>query len=423
MLCEGKQRGCGALERSDAMKRGVEHLQDAVNTIQITEAMQKDIIQNVKTRTKKKKYNFSNVAAAVVLIVILSGALSIPVRAFVNSFIQERMEKVPQEELTEIVDELSVQGVNIDSFSREFTEEEKRKMAELVQKYAEGTFPEGELARAESIEEAAGLGFCFLATSSTFYLPDRELTDEELLQIIDFYVKRDYAVTKQYEEEFADELAQRKESEEQKKAEIIEGSGITEEEAVEIAKGWLMKLFGVTENGLECNRYLGEDNAPIAGKTEFYHVNWTDFPNRQYYYFYIDAEDGGLAYAKGTSGNMEEETVAAAEANALLPELKQSAISFVEEQLQLTYEDCYYAYYSIDDVLGKNAMFIFVQGDNSAFALTYFWDGVFYGFTRTTFSTYQEKYEALKASAEKVEGHTHKGQEIEINVFFEKMEN
>lgn len=405
------------------MKREVEHLQDAVNTIQITEAMQKDIIQNVKTRTKKKKYNFSNVAAAVVLIVILSGALSIPVRAFVNSFIQERMEKVPQEELTEIVDELSVQGVNIDSFSREFTEEEKRKMAELVQKYAEGTFPEGELARAESVEEAAGLGFCFLATSSTFYLPDRELTDEELLQIIDFYVKRDYAVTKQYEEEFADELAQWKESEEQKKAEIIEGSGITEEEAVEIAKGWLMKLFGVTENGLECNRYLGEDDAPIAGKTEFYHVNWTDFPNRQYYYFYIDAEDGGLAYAKGTSGNMEEETVAAAEANALLPELKQSAISFVEEQLQLTYEDCYYAYYSIDDVLGKNAMFIFVQGENSAFALTYFWDGVFYGFTRTTFSTYQEKYEALKASAEKVEGHTHKGQEIEINVFFEKMEN
>lgn len=422
MLCEGKQRECGTLERSESMKREVKHLRDAVNTIQIKEAMQKEIIQNVKIHTKKKKYSLSHVAAAVVLIAILSGALSIPVRAFVNSFIQERMEKVPEEELTEMVDELSTQEAGIDSFSREFTEEEKRKMTELVPKYTEGTFPEGELARAESVEEAAGLGFCFLAPSSTFYLPDRELTDEELLQIIDFYVKRDYAVTKQYEEEFADELAQRKENEEQKIAEIIEGDGIAEEEAVEIAKGWLMKLYGINEDGLECNHYLGEDDVPIVGKTEFYHVNWTDFLNRQYYYFYIDTEDGSLAYAKGTSGNMEEQTHAVTEANALLPELEQSAIRFAE-QLQLTYEDCYYAYYSVDDALGKNVMFIFAREDSSAFGLTYYWNGTFYGFSKTQFSTYQEKYEALKVSAEKVEGYTHKEEEIEINIFFEKMEN
>lgn len=404
------------------MKREVEHLQDAVNTIQIKEEMQKEIIQNVKNRTRKKKYYFPNVAAAVVLIAILSAALSIPVRAFVNSFIQERMEKVPEEELTEIVDELSTQGANIDSFSREFTEEEKRKMAELLPKYTEGTFPEGELVRAESVEEAAGLGFCFLVPGSIFYLPDRELTDEELLQVIDFYVKRDYAVTKRYEEEFADELAQQKENEEQKIEEIVESGGITEEEAVEIAQEWLIKIYGITGKGLENNHYYTDD-VHVADKTEIYHVNWTDFPNRLYYYFYIDAQDGSLIYAKRTGGNMEEETVAAAEVNALLPELKQSAISFVEDQLQMTYEDCYYSYYSVDDVLGKNAMFIFVQGDNRAFALTYFWDGVFYGFTRTSFSTYQEKYEALKASAERVEGHTHKGEEVGINVFFEKMEN
>lgn len=404
------------------MKREVKHLQDAVNTIQIKESMQKEIIQNVLAGTKKKKYSLSHVAAAVVLIAILSGALSIPVRALVNSFIQERMEKVPEEELDVMVDDLYTQEAGIDRFSREYTEEEKRKMSELIRKYAEGIFPEGELARAESVEEAERLGFCFLVPDRIFYLPDRELTDEELLQIIDFYTKRDYAVTKQYEEEYADKLAQERENEEQKIAEIVEGGGITEEEAVEIAGEWLIKIFGITGDGLEINHYFGEA-APIAGKTEFYHVNWTDFPNRQYYYFYIDADDGSLAYARRSGGNMEEETVAAAEANALLPELKHSAISYVEEQLQMTYEDCYYAYYSVDDVLGKNAMFIFVQGDNSAFALTYFWDGVFYGFTRTSFSTYQEKYEALKASAEKVEGHAHKGEEIEIKLFFEKTEN
>lgn len=403
------------------MKREVKHLQDAVNTIQIKESMQKEIIQNVLAGTKKKKYSFSHAAAAVVLIAILSGALSIPVRALVNSFIQERMEKVPEEELEAIVDDLYNQEAGIDSFSREYTEEEKRKMSELIRKYAEGIFPEGELAKAESVEEAERLGFCFLVPDRIFYLPDRELTDEEMLQIIDFYTKRDYAVTKQYEEEFADKLAQEKESEEQKIAGIVEGGGITEEEAVQIAEEWLINLFGITGDGLEINHYFGEA-VPIAGKTEFYHVNWTDFPNRQYYYFYIDADDGSLAYARRSGGNMEEETVAAAEANALLPELEQSAIRFAE-QLQLTYEDCYYAYYSVDDALGKNVMFIFAREDSSAFGLTYYWNGTFYGFSKTQFSTYQEKYEALKASAEKAEGHTHKGEEKEIKLFFEKMEN
>lgn len=403
------------------MNREVKHLQDAVNTIHITEAMQQEIIQNVKNGTKKKYY-FPNVAAAIVLVALLSGVLSIPVRALVNSFIQERMEKVPEEELTEMVNDLYVQEAGIDSFSRKYTEEEKRKMSELVQKYQEGTFPEGELARAESIEEAERLGFCFLVPNRTFYLPDRELTEEELLQIIDFYAKRDYAVTKQYEEEFADELAQQKEIEEQKIEEIVESGGITEEDAVEIAQEWLIKIYGITGEGLESNHSYTDD-VWVADRTELYHMNWTDFPNRLYYYFYIDAQDGSLIYAKRTNGNMEEEIVAAAEVSELLPKLKQSAISFVEELLQLPYEECYYSYYSVDDVLGRNAMFIFVQEDNSAFTLTYFWDGEFYGFTRTSFSTYQEKYEALKASAELVESHNPRREEIEINVFFEKMEN
>lgn len=50
----------------------------------------------------------------------------------------------------------------------------------------------------ESAEEAESLGFCFLVPNSTFYLPDRELTEEEMLQIIDFYAKRDYALAGQY---------------------------------------------------------------------------------------------------------------------------------------------------------------------------------------------------------------------------------
>ena len=230
------------------MKMQVKNLQDAVNTINITETMQKEIIQNVKIRTKRKKYRFLNVAAAVIIIVILSGIISVPVRAVVKSFIQERMELVQKEQLTALVDDLNNQKVGADGLTRAYTEEEERKMAELAQKYQEGTFPEGELAQTESAEEAEKLGFCYLVTNGTFYLPDRELTEEEMLQIIDFYAKRDYALAEQYKEEHADEIAKQKENEERQKAEIIESGGITEEEAVEIAQEWLVKIFGITDS-------------------------------------------------------------------------------------------------------------------------------------------------------------------------------
>lgn len=199
------------------MKKELENLQDAVNSINISEAMQMEIIQKVKTATKRKKLRFSNVAAAAVIVAVLSGVLSVPVRAFVNSLLQERMEQVPGEELTALADDLKDQKVDGDGFTRAYTEEEERKMAELAQKYQEGIFPEGELAQTENAEEAERLGFCFLVPDSTFYLPDRELTEEEMLQIIDFYAKRDYALAEQYREEHADEIAKQKKTRSKRK--------------------------------------------------------------------------------------------------------------------------------------------------------------------------------------------------------------
>ncbi|MDE7253260.1 MAG: hypothetical protein K2O32_10015 [Acetatifactor sp.] len=404
------------------MKREIENLQDAVNSINITEAMQKEIIQKVKTATKRKKLRFSNMAAAAVIVAVLSGVFSVPVRAFVNSLMQERMEQVPKEELRALLDDLDDQKVGADGFTRAYTEEEKRKMGELVQKYLEGIFPEGELVQTESAEEAEILGFCFLVSNGTFYLPDRELTEEEMLQIIDFDAKRDFALAERYKEEYADEIAKQKERKEQKKAEVIENGGITEEEAMEIAEEWLIKIYGITGEGLKNNHYF-RDDVTIADKTEFYQVNWTDFPNRTHYYFCIDVKDGSLARAFKSGGNMEKKIPAVTEADVLLPELKKKAVSFVEEQLQLTYEDAYYVYYSANDVLNEEINFIFVQEDNNTFVLTYYWNGVIRNLYKSKFSTYQEKYEEIKNNAEMVENHNNNREQTEIHLFFEKIEN
>lgn len=360
--------------------------------------------------------------AGSLLCLVSLGVISVPVRAVVNSLLQERMEQVPKEELKALADDLQNQKVGGDSFTRAYTEEEKRKMSEVAKKYQEGTFPEGELAQTESAEEAEMLGFCFLVPDSTFYLPDRELTEEEMLQIIDFYVKRDYALTEQYKEEHADEIAKQKENEEQKKAEVIENGGITEEEAVEIAGEWLIRIYDTTEEGLEIDRYFRED-VTIADKTEFYQVNWTNFLNRQHYYFLIDVKDGSLARAAGTGGIMEQKIPDITEVDVLLPELKKKAVSFVEEKLQLAYEDVYYSYYSVNDTLSRMVYFIFVNEDNSAFVLMYDWNGIFRIFQKSQFSTYQEKYEDMRESVETAESLNHEGEEIEINLFFEKIEN
>lgn len=401
----GKVRG--------VMKRDVKNLQDAVNSIHIKDTMQLEIIQNVKAGTKRKKYHLPGVAA--VLVAFLLGMLSIPVSAVVNSLLQAHMEEMSEDELKTLVDGVYRQPGEADSFSRPWTEEEDKKWKELYAKYRMGIFPEGELAQVESAEEAEGLEFYYLVPSGMFYLPHRELTEEEMLQIIDFNMKRNYALSRDYEEKYGDEYV----STEQKKEEIIEKSGVTEEKSIEIAKEWILKIYGVSGAGMEYFSIFSE-NIPIADKTLFYHVICKDDSEQQTYSVFIDIEDGSVARARGYDKNREEKTFVAAEADALLPELEQSAVSFVKERLQLAYEEIYVAYYSVDGVLNPTVSFYFVRENNSAFILEYSWDGFFGGYQKSRFSTYQEEYENIKDSVETLENYEHKGEEIEISIFFEK---
>lgn len=411
------------------MKRKVKDLQDAVNSIQIPEEMQKEIIRSIKTASfqKKKARRNINMAATAAGIVIAVGLVGVPVRALVNSFIQERMEAVPQEEMDAIVEDIEMQQVGADKFSRAYTEKEESRMSELYGQYQSGTFPTGELMQVENMEEAGECELYFLISDSAFYLPDRELTDEELLEIIDFYYKREYALNKRNEEERAEEIAQRKEEQEQLVTETVEAGGVTEQEAIETASEWLEKIFGITGEGLERNNYFDSDIV-IAEETGFYHVNWTDFPNRQYYYFYINAKDGTLSqvmYSGGEVSIADAERITAEKAASCIPQLKQKADAFMREQFQVTCEEVYSRYYAVDGIASYFAEFIFVQDSNTAYAVTYTWDGNFHEFRKYHFTGYQQVYERTLESIREAERYIHKGENIEdleITLFFEKAE-
>ena len=229
----------------------IEDLRDSVEGIHMKEEMRREVIDNVRERTEKnaesgvagrKTVAWHRAAAAAVVLIVVSGVIVFPVRAFVHSLVQERLEAMPKEEVEAVYDTVSRSQEEADGFSRAYTDSEKIRYQELAEKYMSGTFPEDEIPQADSEEDVKEDELCFIVPRSTFYLPDRELTDEEILEIIDFSVKRDYAVRQNSEEQYAQERAQEKELEEKQIADNVENGGIMQQQAVEIATE---KLFYV----------------------------------------------------------------------------------------------------------------------------------------------------------------------------------
>ena len=111
-----------------------------------------------------------------------------------------RMESMNHEKLETYFSGLQEADVAADSYSRPLTDSEKNRLEELRQAYLEeGYFPQKELAMLDSPEKYKK-GVAFYAVRSTFFLPEEEMTEEELLELIDFREKRDYSLAKITEE-------------------------------------------------------------------------------------------------------------------------------------------------------------------------------------------------------------------------------
>ena len=111
-----------------------------------------------------------------------------------------RMESMNHEKLETYFSGLQDADVAADSYSRPLTDGEKNRLEELRQAYLEeGYFPQKELAMLDSPEKYKK-GVAFYAVRSTFFLPEEEMTEEELLELIDFREKRDYSLAKITEE-------------------------------------------------------------------------------------------------------------------------------------------------------------------------------------------------------------------------------
>ena len=156
-----------------------------------------DILQHLEKNGRGSRHHYSFRRAA-----ILAAACLVLASATVTAsgMYQARMESMNHEKLEEYFAQLQEANVSADTYSRPMTENETARLEELRQAYLEqGYFPKKELTLIDNSEKYKK-GVAFYAERSTFFLPEKELTDEQLLELIDFKEKRGYSLAKISEE-------------------------------------------------------------------------------------------------------------------------------------------------------------------------------------------------------------------------------
>ena len=157
-----------------------------------------DILWNLEKKDRGSRHHHYSFRRAAILAAACLVLASATVAA--SGMYQARMESMNHEKQEEYFAQLQEANVSTDTYSRPMTESEAARLEELRQAYLEqGYFPKKELTLIDSPEKYKK-GVAFYAERSTFFLPEKELTDEQLLELIDFKEKREYSLAKISEE-------------------------------------------------------------------------------------------------------------------------------------------------------------------------------------------------------------------------------
>ena len=189
-----------------------------------------------QTGQSQRKINFYGklaVACACVCIITMSG---VGVHAAIN-YANQRMEQVTDGEKEQFISGVNESQASADSYSRPLTDVEKSRLDELKEEYeSKGIYPEESILEIKDSSQIDLSRICFEPDTSTFYLPERELTDEDILELIDFYNIRDNVLSGQKTEAAYD---------------MTGVDEITEEEAKSIAKDLLQKLYDADTDNMK----------------------------------------------------------------------------------------------------------------------------------------------------------------------------
>lgn len=168
-----------------------------LDTVQLSEQDQNRIINACQKgrHVNNKWFLYSGrIAAAIVITVVAT--TSVTAYAAVSAY-QAYMESMSREEVQERYENVYEGTRGWTLYSRKLTEEEENRKAELQEEYRAGIrFPQQSMPyfNGETEEKPKDVEVSFDYVNEICYLPDRELTEEELLQIIDLYEKANYSL-------------------------------------------------------------------------------------------------------------------------------------------------------------------------------------------------------------------------------------
>lgn len=360
----------------------------------ISELKEKE--HNMRKHSTKHKWQKKVAIWAVVIAALGAGGFT--THAVVKDMIKQRMEAMPEEKKEDLLKILDSNQVSAIFESRELTAAEKKRRLELTAEYVKGKFPENEITmvRADDISDLNELDkdtLYYVYNRGRIYYPERELTDEEHLQVIDLFKKQEYVLRERYERDYKDEMEAA--AAEQQKA--SEESNITEEKAIAIADEFRSTVLG--ESGREITEELkqklisrGLEEALAEGDTELIvNVDFAEAPEdseedptylvsyetntMNLYTFVINAQDGTVEdmYIIFDFG-MEELSTSAAEES--VPALYEKAKEDLKTQFGISeeYAETHYSYFTNDDsenIHFNELSFLFVKEDGTGYRLTY----------------------------------------------------
>ncbi|WP_310604159.1 hypothetical protein [Anaerosporobacter sp.] len=241
-----------------------------------------NIVNHLGERTDKKHFILRRVIVASAFCLILSAG---GVYAASN-YVSQRMQDMDNEEIKKYNEDVQSAEVNADNFNRELSEQEQERKNILANEYnSEGRFPNSSVMEISDLEEIDENTLCFHSSTSTFYLPNRDLTDEEILELIDFYYKRDYSV------QISNQTEKSKLEEETKNisSTLLEKAAITQKEAVSIATKYVNDIFGEDVSNISYGIEISEN---FDRTKTYYGVSFSS--DEMQYSVEFDAEDGKL---------------------------------------------------------------------------------------------------------------------------------
>ena len=145
-----------------------------------------------KRQKKIKRFSQKRILLLVAVITLLSG-----MTVFASASLwQQRMMKMNQEEIENYFISIASSKAPSFRYNRVMTVEEKMLWEEMKCLYQnQGVFPKGSLIMLKYADEYNGKNIGYDRKSGTFFLPEKELNKEQILQIIDFQHKVEYSVS------------------------------------------------------------------------------------------------------------------------------------------------------------------------------------------------------------------------------------